>query len=138
MGVETIFKPKVVLALIENEGKFVLIRRKIPSLKVEWAFPGGVTEPGETEEESAKREAKQEVGIEVVVKEKLLERKHPNTYVEIAYFYCEPVNAPVMPVVGEPDEIVEAEWVPAEEVMARFTSDVHPKIKEFIESKILK
>lgn len=129
------YKPKVVLALIENNGRFMLIRRKVPSMKVEWAFPGGVTAKGETEEESVIREAKSEVGLDVEVKEKLLERKHPNTYVQVAYFYCVLKDLKQEAVLGEPDEIAEIEWVKTYEVLNRFTSDVHPKIKEFVLSK---
>lgn len=125
------FKPKVVLGLIENNGQFLLIKRKVPSFKVNWAFPGGVIHPGETEEQCVAREVKSEVGIDVEVKEKLLERKHPNTLVTIAYFHCTP-KGKTSPKVGEPDEISDVEWVRAKEVLERFTSDVDPKIQKFI------
>ena len=126
------FIPKVVLALIENQGQFVLIKRKTVNSKLEWAFPGGVTGPGETEEEAVKREAMQEVNIEVMVKEKLLERKHPNTLVNLVYFYCVPVKPDTEPVIGEPEEISEVKWVKAENVLGKFTSDVHPLIRQFV------
>lgn len=125
------FTPKVVLALIVQNGKFLLIRRKIPSFKVEWAFPGGVMEKGETEEEAVVREAKEEVFMNVQVKEKLLERKHPNTLVQIDYFNCIPKGTN-NPKIGEAYEIAEIAWVPAKEVLERFTSDVAPEIKKFI------
>lgn len=125
------FKPKVVLALIEKSGEFLLIRRRIKLLKLEWAFPGGVTHQGETEEESIVRETKEEVGIDVEVKEKLLERKHPDTFVQIAYFHCAPKNNKV-PKIGEPHEIAEIAWVEAKEVLEKFTSDVDPIIQKFI------
>lgn len=127
------FKPKVVLALITWEGKFALIKRKIPAMKVEWAFPGGVTNPGETDEAAVEREAMDELRLEVEAREKLLERKHPDTFVEIAYFHCVPTGDTNLQI-GEPAEISEVEWVPAGQVLARFTSDVHPKITEFVQS----
>lgn len=127
------FRPKVVLALIENDGKFLLIRRKIRLGKLEWAFPGGVTLEGETEEESVARETKEEVNLDVKVIKKLLERKHPDTYVQVAYFHCEPTSNK-SPVIGEDYEISEAEWVDAIEVLKRFTSDVDPEIQKFISS----
>jgi 8-oxo-dGTP pyrophosphatase MutT (NUDIX family) len=130
--VEEKFVPKVVLALIEHQGQFVLIKRRVPSQKLDWAFPGGVTEPHETEEESVVREARQEVGLEVVVKEKLLERKHPNTLVNLVYFHCTPVDFEANLIIGEPDEISEVRWVKAENVLGKFTSDVHPLIRQFV------
>lgn len=129
---------KVVLPLIVKRGKFLLIRRKLPSFGVEWAFPGGVMGQGETEAECALREAQEEVGIDVEVKEKLLERKGPPTFfVTLAYYHCVPKGS-LIPKVGQPHEIAEVEWVEAAEVLKRFTSDVHPKIKEFILSQAKK
>jgi len=122
---------KVILCLITQRGKFLLIRRKLPSFGVEWAFPGGVLDEGETEAECALREAQEEVGVEVLVKEKLLERKHPDTFVQIVYYHCTP-KSKATPKIGQPHEIAEVGWVPAKEVLERFTSDVHPAIREFI------
>jgi len=128
------FRPKVVLALIENDGKFLLIRRKVRLGKLEWAFPGGVTHEEETEEESVAREIKEEVGLDVEVKKKLLERKHPDTFVQIAYYHCSVTNNR-NPKVGEPHEIAEVAWVHAKEVLIKFTSDVDPIIQKFILSR---
>ncbi|NIT04074.1 NUDIX domain-containing protein, partial [Candidatus Saccharibacteria bacterium] len=124
-------RTKVILCLIEKGGKFLLIRRKLPSFGVEWAFPGGVMDEGETEAKCALREAQEEVKLDVEVKEKLLERKHPNTFVNVSYFHCTPKGSAVAKV-GQDHEIAEVEWVPASEVLGRFTSDVHPTIEKFI------
>ncbi|MCJ7805290.1 NUDIX hydrolase [Patescibacteria group bacterium] len=129
-----VFKPKVVLALIVKDGKFLLIRRKVRLLKLEWAFPGGVIEDDETDEQAVIREAKEEVGLDVKVVKKLLERKHPDTFVEVAYFDCTP-KANQTPKNGETYEIAEIAWVPAGEVLNKFTSDVAPEIRKFILSK---
>ena len=131
---ENTFKPKVVLALIEKSGKFLLIRRKVKLLKLEWAFPGGVTHEGETDEEAVTREAKEEVGIDVKPVKKLLERKHPDTFVQVVYFHCKPSGNQI-PKIGEAYEIAEVAWVPAKEVLEKFTSDVDPKIQKFILSR---
>ncbi len=100
-------------------------------MKVEWAFPGGVTEGNETDMEAAVRESKQEVGLDVIAVEKLFERKHPNTFVQISYVSCEP-KGELNPTIGEPEEISEVEWVGAAETLTRFTSDVHPMIRSHI------
>lgn len=131
---EESFKPKVVLGLIPKDGKFLLIRRKVRLLKLEWAFPGGVIHEGETDEEAVIREVKEEVGIDVRVKKKLLERKHPDTFIQVAYFHCFP-EGKVNPKIREPHEIAEIAWVKPDEVLEKFTSDVHPTIKKFILSQ---
>ncbi len=130
---QELFKPKVVLGLTVNKGKLLLIKRKLPALKVNWAFPGGVTHENETEEEAVVREVKEETGIDVEVKEKLLERKHPDTLVQIVYFSCKPLGN-LNPKIGDSKDIEEVEWVPAKEVLDRFTSDVDPKIQKFIQN----
>lgn len=123
---------KVVLTLIEKDGRFVLINRVKHHLGLSWAFPGGVTEDKETDEQTAVREAREEVGMDVEVVKKLLERKHPNTFVETVYFHCHPKDTSAEPVNGEDYEISEVKWVPAGEVLSYFTSDVHPTIKNFL------
>lgn len=125
--------PKIALALIENEGKFLLIRRKKVEGKLEWAFPGGAVAEGETDLLTAVREAKNEAGLEVIVKEKLFERKHPDTGFHVSYISCAVMGSDE-PKNGKPDDIATVEWVMAEEVIPRFTSDVHPLIVNFIMS----
>lgn len=125
-------KTKVVLGLIQKGGQFVIIKRRKPLLHLEWAFPGGIIKPGETEEQAVIREVQEEVGMDVeVIGEKLLERKHPNTLVQVCYYPCAPLNSKE-PIIGEEYEIVEVKWAKPEEVLEFFTSDVHPVIREYI------
>ena len=51
----------------ENK-KFVLIKRKNDPFKNQWAIPGGFVEYGETVENAAIREAKEETGIDIELK----------------------------------------------------------------------
>ena len=54
-------------ALIIFEGKLVLIRRKNPPYKDQFALPGGFVEVGETVETAAAREAKEETGLDIKI-----------------------------------------------------------------------
>ncbi len=49
--------------IIEVDGKIVLVKRKNPPYG--WALPGGFVEYGESYEEAAIREAKEETGLDV-------------------------------------------------------------------------
>lgn len=131
---ETPHAPKVCLGLLVKDGKFLLIQRKTEIAHLKWAFPGGVTHPGESEEDAAVREVWEETNAKVKVVEKLLERKHPDTFVTVAYFHCEEVE-PTEIKVNDSEDIITAEWVPANEVLERFTTDVDPKIREFVTSQ---
>lgn len=49
--------------IIEIEGKIVLIKRKNPPAG--WAIPGGFIDCGESAEDAARREAKEETGLDI-------------------------------------------------------------------------
>lgn len=59
--------PKTPLAtvdvIVESGGGIVLIRRRHPPLG--WALPGGFVDPGESVPQAARREAKEETGLDV-------------------------------------------------------------------------
>lgn len=60
-------KPQVGTAIILTKNdKVLLMKRKGPHGKGTWSTPGGHLEFGETLEECARREAAEEVGVEVV------------------------------------------------------------------------
>lgn len=50
-------------AILEREGRYLLIRRRNPPSADLYAFPGGRAEPGETPAETALREFFEETGI---------------------------------------------------------------------------
>ena len=52
-------------ALIHRGGRFLVVKRAAEPNLGAWAFPGGRVEPGETPEEAAVREAKEEVGLDI-------------------------------------------------------------------------
>jgi ADP-ribose pyrophosphatase YjhB (NUDIX family) len=52
-------------ALVWRDGKILLIKRGKPPAKGEWSLPGGAQELGETVEETARREVREETGCEI-------------------------------------------------------------------------
>ena len=54
-------------AVIVDDGKVVLIRRRYEPLKGQWSLPGGMVEIGETLEEALAREMLEETGLVVDV-----------------------------------------------------------------------
>ncbi|MEA3535417.1 NUDIX hydrolase [Rhizobium sp. CC-YZS058] len=50
-------------AIVEREGRYLLVRRSRPPSAAMYAFPGGRAEPGETPAETALRELKEETGL---------------------------------------------------------------------------
>jgi 8-oxo-dGTP diphosphatase len=54
-------------ALIVEDGRVLLVKRRHPPLKGEWSIPGGALEVGETLREAAAREACEETSLTVQV-----------------------------------------------------------------------
>jgi ADP-ribose pyrophosphatase YjhB (NUDIX family) len=58
--------PKVAVgAICRKDGKIVLLRRAIEPALGKWVFPGGYVDRGESLEDAARREAREEIGAEV-------------------------------------------------------------------------
>ncbi len=73
----------VVGALIVQGGKFLLAERSHGELKGKWEFPGGKLEKGETEEEALVREIEEELGVQVVIEEKIKVFTHKYSFGDI-------------------------------------------------------
>lgn len=87
----------VLCGIITNsEGKIFLARRKAgKSLAGKWEFPGGKLEEGESELECLKRELLEELGMEIIVHERVGENVHQYTTFQIRLiaYRCELVSA---------------------------------------------
>lgn len=53
--------------ILIREGKVLLIKRATDPFKGQWALPGGRVDKGETEGKCARREMKEETGLDVAV-----------------------------------------------------------------------
>ena len=64
--------PKVAAGtIIEDAGRVLLLRRAISPARGLWTFPGGYVDRGEPVPEAAAREAREEAGVTVVVRDLL-------------------------------------------------------------------
>jgi mutator protein MutT len=68
----TVAEITVVAAVIERGGQILIGQRKRGSKHaLEWEFPGGKVEPGETHVEALTRELREELGIQATIGEEL-------------------------------------------------------------------
>ena len=68
---------RIVAAVIEKDGKYLITQRRatavLPGL---WEFPGGRVETGETDEAALRREVRERLGVDVLVKARIASRQH--------------------------------------------------------------
>lgn len=101
-----------------NERKFLLILVENLSGARVWTFPKGHLEPGETDEQGAVREVREETGWRCDVVKRITDTHYFYTHEKIRFdktvrwFLMKPVEK-----VGEfdPEEVLEVKWVSREE-----------------------
>ena len=105
---------KVVAAVIEKDGKVLFCKRgaggNCPFL---WEFPGGKTEPGETDAEALIRECSEELGVTLDVMEKTAQvcYVYPDISINLSLYRCTLVE-------GEPAALEHnaIRWVSPDEI----------------------
>jgi len=107
--------------IVVNEKKEVLL---VHSNKGHWGFPKGHVEDGETEEQTAIREVKEETGIDVKINEKY---RYVQTYniqedikKEVVYFLAKNINTKIHEQI---EEVSEVKWFSFEEALKIITYD---------------
>jgi 8-oxo-dGTP pyrophosphatase MutT (NUDIX family) len=103
----------------QNRYQFVLVQQ---SHGLRFGFPKGHVEVNETEKMTAKREVKEETGLEVEIFDHLKEktRYYPKEGVikDVIYFLA---KAKTLDFDTQEDEIAEAVWVDASEVLSKLS-----------------
>lgn len=108
-------------AVVFNDDRVLLVKRKDPPSQNLWAIPGGKVQPGETLEESVKREILEETGIVISVGEivhvfDMIERSSDgavSVHYVIIDFNAEYCSGDLKP----GDDALEVRWVSKEEIV---------------------
>jgi 8-oxo-dGTP pyrophosphatase MutT (NUDIX family) len=130
-------KEKVIKAggglVVNNNHEYLLMFRR-----GKWDLPKGKWDDGETIEECALREVKEETGLKNVTIEKFIDITHHNyTFNDIlvhkeTYWYLmkSPLNEPLIPQTEE--DIEQVCWVPKNELL-KYLNNTYPNIIEIFE-----
>src|SRR5881394_1781085 len=89
---------RVVAAMIENEGKYLITqRRPTATLPLLWEFPGGRVEENETDEAALARELLEEMEIVVDVKDRVIHVQHsyPHYDIDFRVYRCSLVRGEI-------------------------------------------
>jgi 8-oxo-dGTP diphosphatase len=119
----------------KTEPEVLLIRRGHPPAEGQWTFPGGAPLLGETIRECARREAKEELGLELEILEvvEVVDRIFHDTQGRIEYHYLiVDFLAKVKGGAMKPgEEVLEVKWVPVSfacrEVLSPSTGEILKK-----------
>ena len=119
---------EVVAALIKDGEKFMLCRRPAHKARaLQWEFPGGKIEKGETAQEALIRECCEEMDIGIACEEEYMDLIHeyPDLTVHLHLIPCRIIA-------GEPRKIEHSDirWVTLEEA---FSYDLCPADRKFVE-----
>lgn len=101
-------KKSIASAITVHEGRVLLVRRRVKEGSLSWQFPGGEIEEGESANEAAVRETREETGLEVKDVSVLGERVHPNTGRTMIYVACQVIGGTAT--VIDDDELAELAW----------------------------
>ena len=122
----------VALGVVRDEDGSVLMMRRIPAGDgVEWAFPGGKVEPGETPAQACAREVAEETGVVCLVIGELGSRTHPVTGREVSYWLCARVSGEAG--VREPDKAERVGWFSPGRALALAGDGVFGPVREALE-----
>ncbi|WP_332648987.1 NUDIX domain-containing protein [Lysinibacillus sp. 54212] len=103
-----------VSAVVENQsGEWLVVKKSYGGLKGRWSLPAGFVDEGETIDEGAIREVKEETGIDCVVHGLIGFRTgviREEISDNMAIFYCHMVEY-AQEIVIEEREILEARWI---------------------------
>lgn len=107
-------RPGIAAVIVVQDRGVLMVRRRVAEGQLSWQFPAGEVEAGETSEQAAVRETREEVGMSVNAVKVLGERVHPKTGRRILYVACS-VEAGTA-YVADDDELAEVAWVRLAEI----------------------
>ena len=125
-------QPRIAAAIIVDEGKVLLVRRRVAEGNLSWQFPAGAIEDGETPGQAAVRETREETGLTVAESEILGQRVHPNTGRIMVYVACEVLAGDAT--IGDPDELTEVAWSGRDELPQYVPHGFYQVVQQYLDA----
>lgn len=101
------------LAIVLNRGNILMIERGVPPHLGYWCPPGGVRDEDESLDETARREVKEETGLDVEVVKELGRVIGPVTGNPHSVYLCAQTGGILRPSLPEATDV---RWIPYEEL----------------------
>ncbi len=127
-------RPGISAAIIVDGGRVLMVRRRAKEGELSWQFPAGGIEAGETAEEAAVRETREETGLTVTALKLLGGRVHPKTNRQMFYTACEVVSGTAH--VADDDELAEVAWSSHEELPEYVPYGLFGPVQEYLDDAL--
>jgi 8-oxo-dGTP diphosphatase len=124
-------KPPVSVAIIVDQGKVLMARRRAAEGEISWVFPGGAIEAGESPEDAAVREVAEETGLKVEAIKALGDRVHPKSGVPMFYVAVRLVGGEAR--VADDDELDAVAWVTHGELAEYVPYGLFEPVQEYLD-----
>lgn len=125
-------KPGISAAIITDNGRVLMVRRRVSEGELMWQFPAGQIEDGEAAEEAAVRETVEETGLVVAATKLLGERIHPKTGRLMSYTACEPLQGVAR--VADAEELDAVAWVAHGEIADYVPYGLFEPVQEYLDA----
>ena len=123
-------RPLIVAAIIVQDGKVLMVRRRVREGTLSWQFPAGESESGETAEDTAIRETSEETALDVAADKVLGERVHPATGRHMVYVSCHVTGGTAR--VADEDELAEVAWCGLNDLRANVPTGLFPAVDDYL------
>ncbi|MFE1575086.1 NUDIX hydrolase [Streptomyces fradiae] len=127
-------RPGIAAAIVVNEGRVLMVRRRVSEGQLSWQFPAGEVEPGEAREDAAVRETQEETGLTVAAVKLLGERVHPKTGRQMSYTACEVLNGTAH--VADTEELAELAWVAHGEIPEYVPYGLFEPVQDYLDAAL--
>lgn len=127
-------KPGIAAAVVVDNGRVLMVRRRVKEGTLSWQLPAGAIEPGETAEQAAVRETKEETGLVVSAVTLLGARLHPITGRHMSYVVCTAESGTAH--LADADELAEVEWSDRSQVAERVPDGFWEPVQAYLDSAL--
>lgn len=124
----------IAAAIIVDRERVLLVRRRVSEGELSWQFPAGKVEPGESGEQAAVRETREETGLEVAAVKDLGERIHSATGRRMIYVVCEVLSGTAH--VADADELADVEWCSRARVAELVPWPFYGPVQEYLDTHL--
>jgi 8-oxo-dGTP diphosphatase len=118
-------------AVITHQGRVLFARRRYAEEPLLWQFPAGVVQPGETPQQTAVREAREETGLAVTVVRLLGDRIHPGTLRRVHYIACRSRTGTAR--IADP-ELTAVAWCTYAQIPAHIPYALHEPVQAYLDA----